>query len=77
MLSLLLSWLPEFTEKPYGPRLRRRLDGFNVSSRLLGPVEFKKMGVFGLGGGAERGGGRFCSVACLKGSSQGKTQNCR
>jgi hypothetical protein len=76
MSSLLLSWLRELTEKPYGPWLGRRLG--NLSSRLLGwPVEFKKMGVFGLGGGSERGPGRFCSMACWNGLSQGKLQNCR
>ena len=78
MSSLLLIWLLELTAKLYGPWLKRRLGGFNRSSRLLGwPVEFKNIGVFGLGGEAERGGGRFCSIACWNGLSQGKLQNYR
>ena len=38
-------------------------------------LEFTKIGVFGSGGELERGGGRSCSMACWKGSSQGRLQN--
>ena len=45
------------------------------TSRFFTPLEWVNMGVFGSGGGWLRGGGRFCSMACWKGSVHGRLQN--